>query len=511
MPLKNMQAAAPRGGTVLPTATVADGTHSVDMTGLYDVRQKVVMEADIDTFDVTGGVAGADLALLVEGDFTFSLPGGLTVSPSSSKVLVSLTFFEDDAPEVVSVTSESDAQSAVGIFDGAMPFANRTMWGGEDNATDTATASTTYRVRHVALTKATGVSVVLGNHRGIIGGANAIDVNCSIELGDGTILPLYFAGNRTPKIEIGQFLISDPHGWVPEAGEVFWTRTWVRGAGGAGSYPIGMRLRGASYSEGSGAGDLTLSGAITNGTGSGYAPVAIIAQKRDPELVSVGLIGDSIMRGHDDQTDEAVDDDSRGFAVRSLGDTHGVVRTARGGVRVAERMAAGRKLFPEFIAVAPCDYVLCNHGITDLRNGRTLAQLQADLIALWTRGRFAGSTVYQTTITPTTNSTDSWASLGSQSLYLDGVSGRGTEADRLAVNAWLRAGAPIVDGAAVAVGTAGAILVGERTHPLSHVFDTAVVVEEAGKWIVGMTLDGLHPTPAGHIAMAAVLDPAWFT
>jgi len=86
-------------------------------------------------------------------------------------------------------------------------------------------------------------------------------------------------------------------------------------------------------------------------------------------------------------------------------------------------------------------------------------------------------------------------------------------------NAWVRDGAPLnpTTFAAVATGTAGSSTVvrfGQSGHPAVGFFDTAAAAEATpitGLWKAGYTTDGIHPTDAGHAAMAAAINAAVFT
>jgi lysophospholipase L1-like esterase len=128
-------------------------------------------------------------------------------------------------------------------------------------------------------------------------------------------------------------------------------------------------------------------------------------------------------------------------------------------------------------------------GINDINNNRTLAQLQADLLTLWTMQASQGKRVFQLTITPITTSTDYFQTLANQTPT-------NAQTVRVGFNDWLRDGAPIVSGVAVAVGTSGAVrakyLTGDTVtsassgnHPLYGAVEFADTVESSrnsGKW-----------------------------
>lgn len=161
-------------------------------------------------------------------------------------------------------------------------------------------------------------------------------------------------------------------------------------------------------------------------------------------------------------------------------------------------------------------------GTNDLAAGRTLAQIQADLLTVWTTVANRNARVYTATVPPLATSTDSWATLGNQTPPA-------FESVRIALNAWLRDGSPIdaTSKAAVAVGTSSNVLrAGASGHPLATAtgvtggyFEVADAVESArdsGKWKVtgaafAYTIDGTHPSTVGHQAMAATVPAGTFS
>jgi lysophospholipase L1-like esterase len=91
-----------------------------------------------------------------------------------------------------------------------------------------------------------------------------------------------------------------------------------------------------------------------------------------------------------------------------------------------------------------------------------------------------GLPVFQNTITPSTTSTDSWATTGNQTP-------ESSNAVRVQVNDWIRT----------------------VPSPLSGYFEIADLAETArnsGIWKAGYTSDGLHPNATGHSALAAGID-----
>jgi lysophospholipase L1-like esterase len=126
-----------------------------------------------------------------------------------------------------------------------------------------------------------------------------------------------------------------------------------------------------------------------------------------------------------------------------------------------------------------------------------LAQLQANNLSLWKALSSRQLKAFQTTITPSSTSTNTVPAAN------DSV--------RVAYNTWLRAGSPIDPATknAVAVGTAGALLAGQAGHPLEGYFEIADLGETArnsGLWKAGYSGDGTHPTSTGHAALALGID-----
>lgn len=128
--------------------------------------------------------------------------------------------------------------------------------------------------------------------------------------------------------------------------------------------------------------------------------------------------------------------------------------------------------------------VICEYARNDVSSSRTLAQIQADVIAIWLSAASRGQRVIQTTCTPLTSSTDAYLTTGNQSFN----SAQNTV--RINFNNWLRDGAPLTSAASltpVATGTVGALRAGTSGHPLYTYWDAADLAETArdsGIWKV---------------------------
>jgi hypothetical protein len=338
---------------------------------------------------------------------------------------------------------------------------------------------------------------------------NAIIVRAAIDNGS-VKQPVWFNGSRDVTINPGAIVVSDPVAANLVAGQLFYTRTYVTSTGGTvvpfqGS-PEGLTVtawgEGCDAQTGVGKADLTTSGSVTAGAVSHYSPIAVIWDDGGLSPL-VGLRGDSVLSGIGDTGNVNA---GRGFGRRALNNTIPFVSIATGGEHFVSESSISRRPL-----LYGCTDVLGNMGINDFTLGTPLATIQAAALADWTYYSATGARVWHCTVTPHTTSSDSWATLVNQTV------GTG-EANRTAFNDWLRGGAPIVAGVAVAVGTGGAILAGATGHPLSGYFETADTVESArnsGLWQVGSVYltdaAGLHPSTTGHAAMAAAITVARFT
>jgi hypothetical protein len=369
-----------------------------------------------------------------------------------------------------------------------------------DQATSGGRTGKTNRIRHIVTQAGTDPKVSFNNVNGQTVGLSAITVGAAIEIG-GTVYPFTFGGAAKKTLQPGESVTSDPlTGVTVPTGAVF-TRTWIDLPSSANSFP---RSWGIYLSSGVGEGttrtttgaDLTLtgSGAVPVGSDNGTPPLALSAVVPSNALPAIAIIGDSITEAQLD--DWQADPTHSGYAVRAVTAAgRPYITYARGGDKAQLMNSATRRAY-WFEALDTCTHAITGYAINDIAGSRTLAQLQADNLSLWTYLVSRGVTPRQVTCTPYTTSTDAWATLANQTV-------RAQESVRLAWNAWLRDGAPISGGVAVATGTSGALRAGAAGHPLNGVLDTAATVETDGKWNVGATTEGLHPSPAGMASMSA--------
>lgn len=339
--------------------------------------------------------------------------------------------------------------------------------------------------------------------------ANAATFECAIEQTTpiAVTVPCIFAGARVGAIGADiPFVVTDPVAGVDiPAGGTFWTRTNYVVA--ASSMVIGATasivsaLGGESgYLSPSGPSQVPATGALTSPAGgTGYnpaAPALILGRPTGPTPAVLGL-GDSIMAGNNDDIDFTTA--AYGFFERGLEDVNGYAvpwhLQAVGGHSMQKAQIdtgwRGRSAWQYVTAW------YCNMGTNDIAAGRSLAQMQADAIRLWTSAKATLSpygrplkTAHSTALTRTTSS-DSWATLANQTP----VAGfePGGQADLW--NAWLltQVGGGLLDA-----------LIDFR----SLLQNTTLA-----KWLVTgaanyMTNDGVHPSSVGHVAAATQLN-AW--
>lgn len=235
-------------------------------------------------------------------------------------------------------------------------------------------------------------------------------------------------------------------------------------------------------------------------------------------LPNVGLCGDSITAGTGDGTSGGVASAGPGgWAVRALsadgqtGRSLPLIPCVQQGepsetaANWATPLARRQRLAVFDSAQISNVWVLL--GTNDVGVGN-LATVQANLISIWTLFHNRGVRVFGHTLPPKTTSTDSWATTQNQTPF-------SSEATRVALNRWLRDGAPMLPSGTPALtgSTSGGVLrAGQSGHPLYLVSDIGGAVETAqdsGLWLANGTAnaytpDGFHPSALGAPLMAAV-------
>lgn len=369
-----------------------------------------------------------------------------------------------------------------------IPVANNTFVAG--TATDR-TLVGTFRRPHIVAVAVTELRFVYSNwaNNGTAATPNnqdvdtgaAVVIRASVEVA-GTIYRLTFNGAQQVSIDGGAFVVSDPIALDLAAGTTIYSRTFVASGtwkynGYTGALPNG----GGGYVATT---DLTAPGAAAVADTANqilYTPSAIIGTPVS-SLTSVLIVGDSIAHGFGDAPGATAYQGRNatypqlaggGFIARALYGALGYLQAAIPGDRATDFVVAAGH-FRRMAWAASATVMVCEYGRNDVSAARTAAQIEADLVAVWTLGANRKIRVYQTTITPRSTSTDFWRTTGAQTVDA-------TNAVRVAVNAWIRAGAPLdpATKAPVAVGTVGALIAGRAGHPLVGYFEVTNLVETA--------------------------------
>jgi hypothetical protein len=284
----------------------------------------------------------------------------------------------------------------------------------------------------------------------------SVEVPSAVTVLSGKATPVYFNGSRRTLLLPGAFVISDPIPLAITAGTPICVWTWRRAVGGNIKVTNGKWLSG-----GTGVGSLnngegnqstydytdSISG-VVQATGFAYGPVAIgghVASK----VPCLGIIGDSILA-------QSVGDG--GYGALGGGYVQRYCENQLAAVRVHPQtpncafvnVARGSETLNDFLTYFDSTIegstrarilMIATHwwsdmSVNDLPLGRSLAQIQGDMIALANIGTAAGKYFIQSCLTPYTNTTDACLTVTNQS-----TRGSGYEAIRTALNTWLRNGA----------------------------------------------------------------------
>lgn len=360
-----------------------------------------------------------------------------------------------------------------------------------------------YRYRHTAIVTATGIRLAFGNYNCVSGvetdGANDITVRASLENTATKFAPVFFNGKRDVVISPGATVWSDPIGFEIIRGQIFYSRTYVTVASGTWPKTIALdSTRNEGFVSGTSTTDLTGGGAITTSNLPGYGPMAIWGLPTVPHKTVVGILGDSIAAGYG-ETAPNVD---RGYIERGLNNQIAFQCVAIPSARIDHWRDGSLHIhWRRSPLLDRATDIICELGVNDLATA--FATWQSWLIEVWRLATNRGAKVRQTTITPSSTSTDGFATVANQTPGAN-------EANRLSANAWLRDGAPMLNGAAAAVGSsaAGTVRAGQAGHPLVGVIEVADLAESArnsGKWKAGYTTDGIHPNSTAAAALAPAI------
>jgi len=374
----------------------------------------------------------------------------------------------------------------------AAPVTNRSTWYPQQSSG--AVLNANFRTRRTVIAAASDLRVVFANayNNETVAPVDNITVRAAIELPDATRHAVFFAGKRDVTIEPNGVVVSDPVAVDVNTGDIIWTRTYVTVASG-GKFPTGdsVAYGGEGGDAATNAVDQTLVGTISTASVNLFGPIAVLGLPTVEAPVVVG-VGDSIVFGQGDAPASGAVAAGKGFFERALNNLFPFLKIAVSGENAAAFvLQSGHKT--RLALTTGSTHALMNYGINDLTAGNSTATVQANILSIATKLAARGILVYQTTITPRSTSTDGFITEAAQTPNAN------VQANRPALNAWLRAGAPVdpTTKAAVAIGTAGALLATVYTttgavaqaasgtgHPFTGILDTAGTVEGAvaGTW-----------------------------
>jgi hypothetical protein len=183
---------------------------------------------------------------------------------------------------------------------------------------------------------------------------------------------------------------------------------------------------------------------------NGYTPLAILGNPNTGSPVpSVVLLGDSIMWGQNTASlSPWGNTDNYGFGVMALNNNFGYIDMAQSGAGVAAYNAGAR--IRKNILSEKCTHAITQYGVNDLRNSMALHTIQDYMRDMWASLANRGIKVYQTTITPMTDTTyvtpynaSFGLNPGNTTTYTNpytGVTGllSPTNCDRQVLNDWIR-------------------------------------------------------------------------
>lgn len=301
--------------------------------------------------------------------------------------------------------------------------------------------------------------------------------------------------------------------------------------------------------------DLTDSGSFTSQDNLCISPVAVEGICDDDGPLSVGGVGTSIMRGSADTGQFIRQAGQRGggqgWLMRAIYDSNPAFRAARDGETCENRIGPSAYDYRNrMLYVGNCECVITEGGTNDLNGSRTVAAIKADMLAFWQSLRDHGvRRIIAVTIIPRGSSTDAFQSEANQTPWA-----KLAQANEL--NAWLKTLPGGIDAcfdANLAVETAPesglwkpnaalrtvACTSGSSTTAIVYPAATFTSNEYAGcQLMIGgevrrirsnttttitvavafsgapssgtsttildqYTVDGVHPTPLGHAAIAA--------
>lgn len=481
-----------------PTATVTEGdtgtktvsnTINVDRQGVTGVLTIYLTYAGTATSgtDYAAGPVSLTLADGVSsGSFDLTINGDTSVETDETIIInAALSGYAATASKTITMTNDDVA----GGTTNSVPVSDR-AWV-PTNTASIANNQTSRREHNAppqgAITNLRFID--LGWYIATVGhvpaSSNAYTIKKFLEYPAGVFTQVTWGGATSVVVGVGLQQTSDPVAITIPAGAKYWERT-VQISGSAATMPVIELPAGSSAigaSDGNSLSDLGNSGTINPTSGiATIGSAAIIGDIAAANVRTFVVHGDSIAFGEGDISSVGANMSS-GWISRGLAGLFAHVRIAKRGQAASEVAGNASSAMANFIAsLGNYTDAIFELGINDVSAGRTQAQILADQQTIY--GKFpAGVRKWQTTLTPRTSSTNSYADAAGQTVKTDGSMG-----SLLAINAAIRA---------KPAGVFGVI----------DASDYASTARDTGIWSGPFppTTDGTHPTSAKAAAMGALL------
>lgn len=286
-------------------------------------------------------------------------------------------------------------------------YAGQSYRAGTTETGQTTTGTNTYRLKHYCTVTCYNLRLLFGNSASAVAGTNNIFVKAAIEDSSGNIFPVYFNGQRNVMIPGGGTVLSDVVAIPVRKGDYIYSRTLASCTNGFVFEGQVHQFAGEWKYTGS---DLVDSGTSGDNLGYTYCPLAIYGSA--PQTANcVAILGDSISVGWDvsDVFDAALVT-GLGSTVQDLGKNVPHVMLGVNATTFTDFNYATNQQF-RFRMLTGCNYVLSELGINGISSFSTLTN---SAVNLWSTLKTLGFKVYQTTLTPYTTSSDSWATAANQ-------------------------------------------------------------------------------------------------
>ena len=242
-------------------------------------------------------------------------------------------------------------------------------------------------------------------------GASAT-ITCSVEYPLGTRTQILFSGIAAGSVASARSLVSDFLSINIPNGATFWVWQFYQCTGGIiinffQDAALGDQIEYAS----SGLTDKTLSGTITNAGNASFPPLRVLGLTTKP---SVLVIGDSIAAGYNGGsiTQTSPYDGRNGLICKSFASTLAFLNYSSPDTSAQSFQTNCPNRWAK-ITEGYYSHLVSELSANDIQNGSTAAATLGYLQTIWAAVP-AGKPIIQTTLTPKSSSTDSWATTVNQ-------------------------------------------------------------------------------------------------